>query len=207
MWMGLWPQAAIYYPWYIWAGTWIVAALWTNRTVNRPGGGREWPYRILEFGGFFALLFFFVDNGQPAPTGQPVLDLLMHRYWLLPLSVNWAMVGVACAGFLFCWWARLHLGVLWSGFVTRKEGHHIVDTGPYAIVRHPIYTGIIVAALATMAVKGTGHAILGVLLLVAGYWLKARLEEGFLREQLGAADYDAYRRHVPMLVPFGPKSA
>jgi protein-S-isoprenylcysteine O-methyltransferase Ste14 len=206
MWMGLWPQAAIYIPWYIWAASWVAAAFWANRTLNRAGSAREWPYRVLEFGGFFMLLFYFVDNGQPAPTGNPILDLLMHRYWLLPLDVNWAMVGLATLGFLFCWWARLHLGRLWSGWITKKEGHRIIDTGPYAIVRHPIYTGVLTAALATMAVKGTGHAMLGVALLIAGYWLKARLEERFLREELGAEAYDSYRRRVPMLVPFGPKS-
>jgi len=205
MWMGMWPQAAIYFPWYVWGASWLAASFWANRTVNRAGAAREWPYRVLEFGGFFMLLFFYVDNGQSAPTGKPVLDFLMHRYWLLPTNVNWAMIGVEVLGFAFCWWARLHLGRLWSGFITRKEDHRIVDSGPYAIVRHPIYTGVLVAALATMAVKGTGHAIIGVFMLIVGYWLKARLEERFLREQLGAEAYDSYRRRVPMLIPFGPK--
>jgi protein-S-isoprenylcysteine O-methyltransferase Ste14 len=201
MWMGVWPQAAIYYPWYIWAASWIAAAIWSGRTIKRAGAFREWPYRIFEFGGFFMLLGYFIDNGQPAPTGRPVMDALMHRYWLLPLNINWAMVVVEALGFLFCWWARLHLGRLWSGWITKKEGHRIVDTGPYAIVRHPIYTGILVAALATLAVKGTGHAMVGVAMLFVGYWLKARLEERFLAEELGAETYAAYRRRVPMLIP------
>jgi protein-S-isoprenylcysteine O-methyltransferase Ste14 len=125
---------------------------------------------------------------------------------MAPLAVNWAMVAVAALGFVFAWWARIHLGRLWSGGITRKEGHHVVDTGPYAIVRHPIYAGIITSALATMVVLGNLHAVLGALLLIVGYWMKGRLEETFLREQLGADAYDAYRRRVPMLVPFGPKS-
>jgi protein-S-isoprenylcysteine O-methyltransferase Ste14 len=78
---------------------------------------------------------------------------------------------------------------------------------PYGIVRHPIYTGILLAILATMAAKGTIPAVAGALVIILGLWMKARLEEGFLREQLGADAYDAYRRRVPMLVPFGPKSA
>ena len=108
------------------------------------------------------------------------------------------MVALCLIGFAFAWWARIHLGQLWSAFVTRKADHHIVDTGPYGIVRHPIYTGIILAAI----VEGTVYA--STILIVLGFWVKARLEEGFLREQLGTEVYDAYRRRVPILVPFGP---
>ena len=71
-------------------------------------------------------------------------------------------------------------------------------------MRHPIYTGIILAAIALAILKGTLIAIAGALLAAFGFWVKARLEEGFLREELGAEAYDAYRRRVPMLVPFGP---
>ncbi len=105
---------------------------------------------------------------------------------------------------MFCWWARIHLGALWSGRITRKEGHRVVDTGPYRLVRHPIYTGIDTAALALLVVKATPIALAGFVLIVWGYWIKARIEERFLREQLGAADYDAYRARTPMLVPFSP---
>ena len=113
------------------------------------------------------------------------------------------MAALCITGFAFAWWARLHLGRLWSAFVTRKADHRIIDTGPYGIVRHPIYTGIILAALALAIVKGTVYAVAGTLLATLGFWIKARLEEGFLREQLGADAYDAYRRRVPMLLPFG----
>ena len=63
--------------------------------------------------------------------------------WRTPVALAWAMVAVVFAGLLFTWWARIHLGRLWSSSVTRKADHHVVDTGPYGIVRHPIYTGII----------------------------------------------------------------
>ena len=108
----------------------------------------------------------------------------------LPLSSTgvfaWAMVWLAAAGFLFAWWARIYLGRLWSGSITRKEGHRVVDTGPYRFVRHPIYTGIIIAGIATAAVNGTLRGVIGAVLLIVGYWLKARIEERFLRSELGA---------------------
>jgi protein-S-isoprenylcysteine O-methyltransferase Ste14 len=80
----------------------------------------------------------------------------------------------------------------------------VTRNGPYRIVRHPIYTGLITSAIAMAAVKGSVLAILGCLSLIVAYLIKGRLEERWLREELGAADYDAYSRRVPMLVPFLP---
>ena len=77
----------------------------------------------------------------------------------------------------------------------------MIDTGPYALVRHPIYTGIILAIAATALQNGTAAGFLGAGLIIAGFYSKARLEERFLREQLGEENYGAYARRVPMLVP------
>jgi protein-S-isoprenylcysteine O-methyltransferase Ste14 len=109
------------------------------------------------------------------------------------------MTALCLAGFAFAWWARLHLGRLWSAFVTLKADHRIVDTGPYGIVRHPIYTGIILATLALAIVKGTAYAVAGALLVIVGFWIKA--PRGF-RAQIGAEITMALPR--PMLVPFAP---
>jgi protein-S-isoprenylcysteine O-methyltransferase Ste14 len=91
--------------------------------------------------------------------------------------------------------------------VTVKADHRVVDSGPYRIVRHPIYTGILLAVYATAALKGTVLGLVSAAIITLGIWMKARLEEGFLRGELGADAYDAYRRRVPMLLPFGPKGA
>ena len=123
-------------------------------------------------------------------------------YWPPPAAVAWAMVALVGLGFVFAWWARIHLGMLWSASVTIKADHKVIDTGPYALVRHPIYTGMILSAAATAAAIGSGTAILGAAVMALGLWIKARLEERFLREQLGAAAYDSYRARVPMLIPF-----
>jgi protein-S-isoprenylcysteine O-methyltransferase Ste14 len=81
----------------------------------------------------------------------------------------------------------------------------VVDTGPYGIVRHPIYTGIIVASAATAALRGTVLSWVGACVMTVGWVIKARMEEQFLREQLGAEAYEAYARRVPMLSPFGTR--
>jgi protein-S-isoprenylcysteine O-methyltransferase Ste14 len=202
----MWPDMAVYWPWTLWAITWIAASIWANRTVKRPGIAREWIYRLITLAGFFLLLGGFLKTQN---------DHLVWARWpgvwgdaaYPPVAIGWAMVVLTVLGFLFAWWARIHLGRLWSGSITRKEGHHVVDTGPYAIVRHPIYTGILLSGVASAIAIAQVHAYLGALLLIIGYWMKARLEERWLREELGPQDYDAYRRRVPMLVPFGPKAA
>jgi protein-S-isoprenylcysteine O-methyltransferase Ste14 len=106
---------------------------------------------------------------------------------------------------LFTWWARIHLGRFWSNAITRKEGHRVIDTGPYGLVRHPIYTGLIAAMLATGVAVATITALLGTVLIAFGLWQKARMEEGFLTTELGASAYGTYCRRVPMLVPFLPQ--
>jgi protein-S-isoprenylcysteine O-methyltransferase Ste14 len=107
-------------------------------------------------------------------------------------------------GFMFAWWARLTLGDLWSGHVTRKEGHVIVERGPYRLVRHPIYTGLIAAVFALALTIGSPAGLLGAALIAIGFAIKARLEERFLSAELGEAGYADYRRRTPMLVPFWP---
>ena len=85
--------------------------------------------------------------------------------------------------------------------MTLKEGHHIVDTGPYGLVRHPIYAGVMFAALATALMSASPVALVGAALTAVGFSMTARIEEGFLRRELGADAYDAYARRVGMLVP------
>jgi protein-S-isoprenylcysteine O-methyltransferase Ste14 len=198
----MWPEEAIFYPWDVWIVSWIVAALWVNRTMKRPSLGSEWSYRVLEWGGFVVLLGIRSQTSDAFRAGVVASNAFLQRYWALPLDAGWVMVGLATFGFLFAWWARIHLGRLWSGRITRKEGHHVVDTGPYAIVRHPIYTGILLAAVATVAERGSGVAITGLVMVIVGLWLKARMEERFLRAELGAQAYDDYARKTAMLIPF-----
>lgn len=190
------PQFAFYLAWFLFFASWIGAAFWADRASARPGFLRELPYRALSLLGF-VMLFEVYD-----PPFFPVRPI-----WRLDRDWQWILLTAALAGFGFCWWARVHLGPLWSGWVTRKEEHRVIDTGPYAIVRHPIYTGFILAASATAIATGTLTSLVGAILVGLSFWLKARLEEEFLARELGADAYASYRRKVPMLVPFGPKAA
>ena len=177
--------------WGAWWVSWLLAALWSDRSVERPPASSQILYRVLAIAGML-LLFGIYRPGYG--WDRPL--------WHGGLPLNVVAIAAAIAGFAFTWWARIHIGRLWSSSVTRKSNHQIIDTGPYGIVRHPIYSGITLAAFATAAMRGTPLAFAGAAIMTAGWYLKARLEETFLRAQLGAQQYATYASRVPMLVPF-----
>jgi protein-S-isoprenylcysteine O-methyltransferase Ste14 len=88
---------------------------------------------------------------------------------------------------------------------TRKEDHRVVDTGPYRLVRHPMYTGFMVMYIGMAVLCATVLALVAVPVITLGLWLKARVEEQFLIEELGAVVYGAYKARTPMLVPRRPR--
>jgi protein-S-isoprenylcysteine O-methyltransferase Ste14 len=178
--------------WIAWVVSWIAASFWSGRTAKRVTTSETWIYRIIIFAG--ALLI--------APWTARALG--ESPIWQIGDYGACALVGVMLVGLALTWWARMQLGRLWSSAITRKEEHRLVETGPYALVRHPIYTGIITALLATAATQATLLALLGAVLIAIGLWVKARTEERFLLAELGPDAYESYRSRVPMLIPFVP---
>jgi protein-S-isoprenylcysteine O-methyltransferase Ste14 len=173
----------------VFLASWIAAAAWAGQTVA-ASPARE--LRPLYAGG----VLFFLAVGV-AGAFDPALRV---RLWPASAAFDWAMLALCAVGLMGCWWARLHIGRLWSGGVVVKEGHRVVDTGPYAIVRHPIYTSAFIACLAFALIRGRPLDLLLFAGFVSFFSLKARVEERFLVAQFGA-DYDAYRARVPMLIP------
>ena len=178
--------------WIGWVVSWIAASVWSGRTAKRAATYKTWLYRVVIFTG--AILI--------APwTAEALGD---RRIWQVGYYGAYALACVMLMGLALTWWARIHLGLLWSSAITRKEKHRLIETGPYAFVRHPIYTSLIIALLATAAIEATQVALLGALLIALGLWVKARIEEHFLLAELGPEAYARYRCRVPMLVPFLP---
>ena len=192
------PLDATFALWLAWVASWMLAAAWTRRTQARPPFGETLLYLAPTVVGWM-LLVFSANALLRAPESAFALTL-----WRLPRWGAWAMAALAGTGFAFTWWARVTLGDLWSSAVSRKENHVIVERGPYGLVRHPIYTGLIAAAFATAIEVGSAQALVGAALMSLGFWMKARLEERFLMAQLGEASYADYRRRIPMLAPFWP---
>jgi protein-S-isoprenylcysteine O-methyltransferase Ste14 len=98
-------------------------------------------------------------------------------------------------------WARLTLGTNWSGTVTFKENHELIQSGPYAVVRHPIYTGLLLMFLGTAFAIGTVGAFLSVPTLFLSFWIKSRQEEALMIDHFGE-QYAAYRQRVRAIIPF-----
>lgn len=112
----------------------------------------------------------------------------------------WAVALVA-AGLALCVWARVVLGGNWSASVTLKEGHEIVRSGPYRLIRHPIYTGLIVAFAGSALARGEWRGIVAFAIAGAALWRKLRVEERWLSAEFGAR-YAEYRRQTWALIPF-----
>ena len=187
------PGTVIIFIWIGWAISWVVAAGWSDRTESRPSVGPEIGYRILMLIG--TLIMFVPAHGYEGPL----------RLWHIGWTGAWACAALVGVGVAIAWWARLYLGRLWSARITRKADHKVVDTGPYAFVRHPIYAGLLLSLAATAAAKGTILGLAGFAILLLGIWLKARMEERWLSAQLGEDAYGESRRRVPMLLPFGSR--
>ncbi len=125
-------------------------------------------------------------------------------YWQFLPRGQWAFFAGAAltsAGLLFAVWARGYLGSNWSRSVTIKQDHELIVSGPYALVRHPIYTGLIAGFLGSAIAEAQFRGLIAFVLVSAALWAKLRMEEKWIREQFGAA-YDTYAQRVAALVPF-----
>lgn len=125
------------------------------------------------------------------------------RQRVLPAAPWGGALGVALclAGLAFSVLARRALGRNWSGEVTAKVGHTLVTGGPYALVRHPIYTGVFGLYIGTAVASGELHALLGVVLAAIAYARKIPMEESVLANEFGAA-WTAYRARTKAIIPF-----
>jgi len=186
-----WPAQLIGALWLLWAIYWFVAA----RTVK--------PVRQRESIG--SRLAFLV----PTLLGALLLIAGHHRrlIWLQTqwIGGGWIRYGIALAlvfvGLAFSVWARVALGRNWSGTVTVKVDHELVQRGPYRTLRHPIYTGLLLAVLGTGLAGGRLYGVVAFLLILVALLRKLRIEERWMRDEFGDR-YEAYRRTSWALVPY-----
>ncbi len=176
-------------PWIVFVVYWLASALKTRRTVSRESFASRYGVLFLEILGFVLL---FSDAGKVGVLSRQVF----------PRSYAFAVTGVALtwAGIAIALWARWHLGQYWSARVTLKEDHELIRTGPYAYFRHPIYSGIDLAAIGGALAIDRWRCVAGVALIVLGYWIKARKEESMLSVQFGETFRD-HCRHTGFLFP------
>jgi protein-S-isoprenylcysteine O-methyltransferase Ste14 len=176
--------------WLIWLAIWLVAAIGAKRTVRRESLGSRLGYNMLMLAG--AVVLAKPDILGPTP-GQG-FD---------PHTFGWFLAGAVLVfvGLAFSIVARVWLGRNWSGIVTVKQSHELIRSGPYALVRHPIYSGMLLAFIGTAIVIDCWSSLVALAALLAALLVKIRKEEHFMAEAFGAA-YARYRAEVPALAPF-----
>jgi protein-S-isoprenylcysteine O-methyltransferase Ste14 len=169
---------------------WQVKAVHTKTTLRlEPAASRI--LRVLAFAIVIVLL---------STTRIPLRWLYIHL-WPVGLWPFWLGAAVTVAGILFAVWARESLGRNWSRSVTIKEDHELITTGPYAVVRHPIYTGIL-AGFAGMAIAVSQvRGVIAFVLIFLALWAKLRMEEEWMRSQFGET-YAAYFHQTAALLPY-----
>jgi protein-S-isoprenylcysteine O-methyltransferase Ste14 len=176
-------------PWIIFVVYWAIGALKTRRTASKESFASRYGVLFVEILGF---VLIFNDDAGIGFFGRPVIPRTLPVA-SLGVALTWAGIAVAL-------WARWHLGQYWSARVTIKEGHKLIRTGPYARLRHPIYSGLVLAAIGSALTIDRWRCVAGVFLIVAGYAIKAKKEERMLAAQFGEA-FDEHRRQTGFLVP------
>jgi protein-S-isoprenylcysteine O-methyltransferase Ste14 len=134
----------------------------------------------------------------PAITGG---GILFQRFMPQTLVSYWSGVLLLALGLAVSVWARVYLGRNWSATVTVKQDHELIRSGPYALVRHPIYSGLLLAFIGTAIVRAEWRGVLAVLMVLVALWRKLRLEERFMSETFGD-EYRRYREHTAALIPY-----
>ena len=175
--------------WLAWLAYWVFAA----RDVKPVRRREPWASRLLTVALTIPVALLTAAPGQWLPW-------LSARFLPDTMIVDWAGLLMVTAGLALAVWARTHLGRNWSGTVTVKEDHELVRSGPYAIVRHPIYTGLLLAMLGTAIILGEWRGLSALCFLSAAFLLKLRREERFMAESFPDT-YPGYRAQVPALVP------
>jgi protein-S-isoprenylcysteine O-methyltransferase Ste14 len=174
--------------WVLFAVVWAALAFITKRTVVRRGS----PFRLI-----FIVVIVAAVAAHPHGRGW-ALD---RHLWLPPLVVAFVGAIVAAIGVAFAIWARITIGRNWSGSVTLKKDHELQTKGPYALVRHPIYTGLYAMCLGTAITFGEVANVLVFVIAVAIFTFKIRSEETLMCEAF-PNEYPSYRERVKSVIPF-----
>jgi protein-S-isoprenylcysteine O-methyltransferase Ste14 len=176
------------------AAIWVVMIVYWNisarniRPIARAEDAKSTQRRQLLLN--LAILMLFV----PVPG--------LTRQFLAPTTAAVAIGFTVQAGSaLFYFWTKQYLGRFWSSAVAIMKDHQLVRTGPYRLIRHPLYTAMLGMFFGTAIVSGQYHALIGAGLGIFAYWGKIRIEERALGEAFGG-EYDDYKRHSRALIPW-----
>ena len=175
--------------WLVMLAVWFIGTFSAKRNVRSSGRFRFFAWRIVVI---VVLILVLRHTGDGYVLSEPL--------FLIQPMLGWLAALLTAIGVAYAIWARLALGRNWSGYPTQKEEHELVTNGPYAYVRHPIYTGIILALFGS-ALSGETIAIVLFLILSVTFLLRMPKEERIML-MLFPSQYPEYRKRTKRLIPF-----
>jgi protein-S-isoprenylcysteine O-methyltransferase Ste14 len=188
----------IFVSWAAFLLVWGVSAFFVKRDVRSGGYAALWQrHWVLRLAVAALIIVVAVRLGR---AGSPGAALFSHGIFTPAPALGWIGAALTATGIGFAIWARVKLGRNWSSHPAVKEHHQLVTTGPYAYVRHPIYAGIMLAALGTALVSSIFGVGMFIFISIA-FALRLRKEEKIMLE-LFPDHYPAYQKHTKRLVPF-----
>jgi protein-S-isoprenylcysteine O-methyltransferase Ste14 len=167
--------------WMLLAIVWVVSRFGIKRAKQRESTGEFVLHAFPVVIGFW--LLFANHNVLPATLA----------IWMAGLALTALGIGISI-------WARLTLGRNWSSAVTLKHDHELIRTGLYRWIRHPIYTGILLGMIGSAMIRGHLRGWIGMAIVAAMFYFKARREERFLRQEFGAG-FEEHARRTGMFLP------
>ena len=182
-------RALVEIPWIVFIVYWIIGAVKTR--ANRETESFTSRFAVLLLEGVGYVLIF---------SGSTGIGFLGTRF--IPRTMAGEILGVVLlwSGVALAIWARYHLAEYWSARVTIKEDHQLIRTGPYTYLRHPIYSGLVLATIGSALVIDEWRCILGTCLVLVGYCFKAKIEEAMLTQQFGEA-FREHQKDTGFLIP------
>jgi protein-S-isoprenylcysteine O-methyltransferase Ste14 len=174
--------------WLIVTAFWVISAFWVKRTKER----QPLRDRLLYLGLIILAAMLAIGGVRKLHFNRAVLPHTLAAGILADLLV--------LLGLWIAIWARVTLGGNWSSRVTLKEGHELIQRGPYRLIRHPIYSGLLLMVLGTATLAGRVGDSFALLICFCVFWVKARQEELLLTKHLPG--YSEYMARTKALVPF-----
>jgi protein-S-isoprenylcysteine O-methyltransferase Ste14 len=176
-------------PWFIFAAYWLISARNLKPVKKREPLASRALYIVLVA---MAALFFL--------KLLPDTSALRHRFIANITALYYLGFAISCAGVAIAIWARYHIGANWSGRVTVKQDHELIQTGPYARLRHPIYSGVQLGLLGTALAIGRWSALLLAMAVMFVHWPKAIREQRLMEQEFGE-QYRDYMSRAGFLFP------
>jgi protein-S-isoprenylcysteine O-methyltransferase Ste14 len=175
--------------WCLFGIVWLIGWMCTKRTQQRQPFARR-----LMYGFPIVIGWYFLS------TNRAIFPWAQSR--VLPRTTVLESIAVAltAAGIALAMWARFYLGQNWSSAVSIKVDHTLIRSGPYRFVRHPIYSGLLVAITGTALARGRPIGVITIAMFWLAFRIKMQLEEEFMRKTFGP-EYDQYASSTGALVP------